>query len=47
MAGAAATGGAFVLYFNDAPTVMVDIFTGEASLGVYVTIAFLTFRPIC
>ncbi|RCK41768.1 cytochrome c oxidase accessory protein CcoG [Thalassospira xiamenensis] len=40
---AAATGGAFVLYFHDAPTVMVDIFTGDASLGVYVTIAFLTF----
>ena len=37
-----ATGGAFVLYFHDAPTVMVDIFTANASYGTYVTIAFLT-----
>ncbi|HCK20539.1 MAG TPA: cytochrome c oxidase accessory protein CcoG, partial [Thalassospira sp.] len=37
-----ATGGAFVLYFHDAPTVMVDIFTANASFGTYVTIAFLT-----
>jgi cytochrome c oxidase accessory protein FixG len=43
LAIAAVTGGAFVLYFNDAPTVIVDIFTGHASLAVYVTIAFLTF----
>jgi len=40
---AMATGGAFVLYFNDAPTVIVDVFTGNATLAVYVTIAFLTF----
>lgn len=40
---AMATGGAFVLYFNDAPQVVVDVFTGNASLAVYVTIAFLTF----
>ncbi|WP_412777381.1 cytochrome c oxidase accessory protein CcoG [Thalassospira lucentensis] len=40
---AMATGGAFVLYFNDAPTVVVDVFTGNASLAVYVTIASLTF----
>lgn len=39
---AMATGGAFVLYFNDAPTLITNIFTGQASLAVYVTIAFLT-----
>lgn len=37
------TGGAFVLYFNDAPTLIVDIFTGNASMAVYVTMGFLTF----
>ncbi|BDW87554.1 cytochrome c oxidase accessory protein CcoG [Thalassospira tepidiphila] len=37
-----ATGGAFVLYFHDAPSVMVDIFTANATFGTYVTIAFLT-----
>ncbi|MDP2699564.1 cytochrome c oxidase accessory protein CcoG [Thalassospira sp.] len=38
----AATGGAFVLYFHDAATVVRDVFTGNASVGVYSTIAFLT-----
>ncbi|WP_252509610.1 cytochrome c oxidase accessory protein CcoG [Thalassospira sp. TSL5-1] len=37
------TGGAFVLYFNDAPTAVVNIFTGQASMAVYTTVAFLTF----
>ncbi|MCC9624603.1 cytochrome c oxidase accessory protein CcoG [Thalassospira sp. MA62] len=37
------TGGAFVLYFHDAPTVLVDIFTLDASVGTYSTIGFLTF----
>ena len=32
---AAATGGAWIMYFNDAPTVVTDIFTGQASTGVY------------
>lgn len=33
---AAATGGAWIMYFNDAPTVTMDILTGRASLEVYV-----------
>ena len=37
------TGGAFSLYFHDAPTLMVEIVTGTASMGTYGTIAFLTF----
>ena len=32
---AAATGGAWIMYFNDAPTVTYDILTGGASLAVY------------
>jgi len=32
---AAATGGAWIMYFNDAPTVIREIFTGQASLGIY------------
>jgi len=32
---AAATGGAWIMYFNDAPTVVRDIFTGQASATVY------------
>jgi cytochrome c oxidase accessory protein FixG len=36
------TGGAWVLYFNDAPTVMGEILTGTAGVGVYATIALLT-----
>jgi len=30
-----ATGGAWIMYFNDAPTVVVDFFTGQASTAVY------------
>ncbi len=30
-----ATGGAWIMYFNDAPTVTVDFFTGNATLTVY------------
>ncbi len=30
-----ATGGAWILYFADAPTVMVELFTGQASVAVY------------
>jgi cytochrome c oxidase accessory protein FixG len=30
-----ATGGAWIMYFNDAPTVVRDIFTGQASAAVY------------
>ncbi len=32
---AAATGGAWIMYFNDAPTVTWAILTGQASFGVY------------
>lgn len=39
----AATGGAWVLYFNDAPTLVPEIFTGQAGFAVYATVAFLTF----
>ena len=35
LAIAAATGGAWIMYFNDAPTVTRAILTGNASLGVY------------
>lgn len=30
-----ATGGAWIMYFNDAPTVLREIFTGQASTAVY------------
>ena len=30
-----ATGGAWIMYFNDAPTVVREIFTGQASAAVY------------
>jgi len=40
---AALTGGAWVFYFGDAPTLMREIFTGEASLTIYLFIATLTF----
>jgi len=32
---AAATGGAWIMYFNDAPTVTLEMLTGRASLEVY------------
>jgi len=32
---AAATGGAWIMYFNDAPTVTMEILTGQATLKVY------------
>ena len=40
---AAATGGAFVLYFIDAPTLARTFFTGEAGLGIYIFAGVLTF----
>ena len=40
---AAATGGAWVFYFGDAPTLFRDIFTGQASVTVYLFIGILTF----
>jgi cytochrome c oxidase accessory protein FixG len=39
---AVATGGAWIFYFADAPTLLVDVFTGQAALVAYSTIAFLT-----
>lgn len=43
LAIAAATGLAFALYFGDAFAMVRDVFTGQASLAVYVTIGILTF----
>ena len=40
---AAATGGAWIMYFNDAPTVTYEIFTGQASLAVYFFFGLFTF----
>lgn len=40
---AAATGGAWVFYFGDAPTLFREIFTGQAGVGVYLFIGILTF----
>ena len=39
---AALTGGAWVMYFNDAPTVVERILTGEATLKVYFFFGLLT-----
>ncbi len=39
---ALATGGAWIMYFNDAPTVLREIFTGQASLGIYGFTALFT-----
>ncbi len=36
------TGGAWVFYFADAPTLLVDIFTGQAAFIAYASIAVLT-----
>ena len=36
------TGGAWVFYFGDAPTLLVEILTGEAPYVAYTTIAILT-----
>jgi cytochrome c oxidase accessory protein FixG len=43
LAIAAATGGAWVFYFGDAPTLFRDIFTGQADIVVYLFIGVLTF----
>ena len=40
---AAATGGAWIMYFADAPTVTYEILTGRASLGVYFFFGLFTF----
>ncbi len=38
-----ATGGAWVFYFADAPTLSHLLFTGTASIGTYITVAGFTF----
>ena len=40
---AAATGGAWVFYFGDAPTLFREIFTGHADPSVYLFVGLLTF----
>ena len=37
------TGGAWILYFGDAPTMVVNLFTGQASMITYVFVAIFTF----
>jgi cytochrome c oxidase accessory protein FixG len=37
------TGGAWILYFADAPTLTADFFTGEAAFVAYATVGILTF----
>lgn len=37
------TGGAWILYFADAPTLFVDFFTGQAAFVAYATVGILTF----
>jgi len=39
---AVATGGAWIFYFADAPTLLVDLFTGTAAPIAYITVAILT-----
>jgi cytochrome c oxidase accessory protein FixG len=40
---AAATGGAWVFYFADAPTLTREIFTGQAAAEIYLFVGLLTF----
>lgn len=40
---AAATGGAWVFYFADAPTLFRDLFSGQASASAYLFVGLLTF----
>jgi len=44
---AVATGGAWVFYFSDAPTLLHLLITGMASVGTYATIAGLAFTTYC
>jgi cytochrome c oxidase accessory protein FixG len=39
---AVATGGAWVFYFADAPTLLVDLLTGQAAFVAYATVGILT-----
>lgn len=38
-----ATGGAWILYFHDAPTIAADFFTGDAPFSAYLFFGLLTF----
>lgn len=40
---ALATGGAWVFYFGDAPTLLAELFTGQATLAVYLFVGLLAF----
>ena len=40
---AAVTGGAWVFYFGDAPTLTREIFTGQAATEIYIFVGLLTF----
>lgn len=42
LAIAVATGGAWVFYFADAPTLLVNLFTGAAAPAAYITVGILT-----
>ncbi|MCO5160626.1 MAG: cytochrome c oxidase accessory protein CcoG [Mesorhizobium sp.] len=42
LAIAVATGGAWIFYFADAPSLFVDFFTGQAAPIAYITVAVLT-----
>jgi len=42
LAIAAATGGAWIFYFADAPTLFIDFLTGRAAPVAYITVAVLT-----
>lgn len=42
LAIAVATGGAWIFYFADAPSLLVDLFTGQAASVAYMTVAVLT-----
>lgn len=39
---AIATGGAWIFYFADAPTLLIDVVTGQAPAIAYITVAILT-----
>ncbi|PRY24381.1 cytochrome c oxidase accessory protein FixG [Aliiruegeria haliotis] len=43
---AIATGGAWVFYFTDAPTLLVDLFTLQAHPAAYTSVAVLTFTTL-
>ncbi|WP_432201902.1 cytochrome c oxidase accessory protein CcoG [Erythrobacter sp. W53] len=40
------TGGAWIMYFADAPTLTVDFWTGQAAAVAYITVAILTLTTV-